>query len=277
MDRYQEYLLSKLGFIMCSIQELNDLAQVIRNKNKSFEFDKNNGLLVIKQYEDITVTKYALVLGKEVVEALSELYVLKNNVWTKISTSSVSVKNSFGSTFGYDNPQAYIIPIDFDDKIDKVKLSFVNNLANDYIIELKYVEADKDIYYAKKEQERKDNLLETASIKVATGIDLVNVYFQPCCDKYEYTEIQLFIPKDFVTVGGQYGPIQKSSAWSMIKKCKVEIEDFYKSITGLAHGKYAFILKQFDKQDNVLLETEYIEFTISSKTQQTVVGRRNRI
>ena len=119
-------------------------------------------------------------------------------------------------------------------------------------------------------------MLKTADIKVSTGADLVNIYFQPCCNKYDYTEIQLYIPKDFVTVGGPYGPVQKPSTWSMIKKCKVDTEEFFKSINGLAHGKYSFILKQYDKNSNLLLETEHIEFSISAPKQK-IVGRVNRI
>ncbi len=104
----------------------------------------------------------------------------------------------------------------------------------------------------------------------------MSIYFQPCCNKYDYTEIQLYIPKDFVTVGGPYGPMQKPSNWSMIKKCKVDTEEFFKSINGLAHGKYSFILKQYDKNSNLLLETEHIEFSISAPKQK-IVGRVNKI
>ena len=52
----------------------------------------------------------------------------------------------------------------------------------------------------------------------------------------------------------------------MIKKSKVDIEDFYKSIGGLAYGKYSFILRQYDKNNNLLLETSYIEFSIDKPT-----------
>lgn len=145
-------------------------------------------------------------------------------------------------------------------KAKSVKVSFVNKIADDYILNVTYTEADKEQYYAKLEQERKDKLLTTAEIKVSTGADLVNIYFQPCCDEYDHTEIKLFVPKDYVTTGGH--DQKKPSDWSIIKKCDVPTEDFYQSITGLAYGKYAFILKQFDKNNQLLLETNYIEFLI---------------
>ena len=57
---------------------------------------------------------------------------------------------------------------------------------------------------------------------------------------------------------------------------KVPAEDFYKSINGLAYGTYAYVIKQFDKKDNLLLETEYIEFSLKAP-KQPIMGRINRI
>ena len=46
-------------------------------------------------------------------------------------------------------------------------------------------------------------------------------------------------------------------------KYKVEEEFFFKSINGLAYGTYEFILKQYDKNEQLLLETNKISFSIS--------------
>ena len=132
------------------------------------------------------------------------------------------------------------------------------------------------MYYQKQEADRKANMLQSAQIKHSTGTDLINIYFQPCCSDYEYTEIYLYIPQDYVTVGGPYGPVKKPSSWQLFKKCKVSSEDFYKSINGLAYGTYAYIIKQFDKKDNLLLETEYIEFSLKAP-KHPIMGRINRI
>ena len=59
-----------------------------------------------------------------------------------------------------------------------------------------YVEADKEKYYARKEEERKRRLLENAYVKAAVGANLVNVYFQPCCEEYGYTEIDFYVTKN---------------------------------------------------------------------------------
>ena len=86
----------------------------------------------------------------------------------------------------------------------------------------------------------------------------------------------MYIPKEYVTVGGPYGPVKKPSSWQMFKKCKVPTEDFYKSINGLAYGTYAYVIKQYDKKDNLLMETEYTEFTLKVP-KQPIMGRINRI
>ena len=62
----------------------------------------------------------------------------------------------------------------------------------------------------------------------------------------------------------------------MLAKYKIDEEAFFKSIGGLAYGKYTFVLKQFDKDSNALFETEHIEFTISSPKPQGIMPRVNR-
>ena len=118
--------------------------------------------------------------------------------------------------------------------------------------------ADVEAYNKKQEQKRKNDLIEKASIKHSTGADLVNIYFQPCSSDYIRTEIALY--RDGL----------------MLSKYKVDEESFFKSIGGLAYGTYSFIVKQFDKSDNLLLETEHIEFTVKAP-KAPVMGRINRI
>ena len=216
--------------------------------NKYGTFDESVDTFNITQDEDITKTQYSLIIDMEDVKAnpFEGIFAHKDNQWIEVPCVN----------------KQYKILVDFNDKTDAIKFSFINKIANDYIIKVTYTEADKEKYYAKLAQVRKGSLLATAEIKVSTGADLVNIYFQPCCDEYDHTEIKLFVPKDYVTVGGPHGPVKKPSSWSVIKKCDIPVDDFYKSINGLAYGTYALILKQFDKNNQPLLETDYIEFSI---------------
>ena len=62
----------------------------------------------------------------------------------------------------------------------------------------------------------------------------------------------------------------------MLAKYRVDEECFFKAIIGLAYGKYAFVLKQFDSNGEVLFETDKMEFSIA-KPQQPFMGRINKI
>lgn len=261
MDKYQKYILniSKIGSF-CDCRYVED--EEVGSWKDYGNFDNENDTFNVSQDEDINKTQYVLTINRTPIG-----YTLFENVlvYQKGRWAEVPCVN-----------EQYRIVIDFNDKIEKIKFSFINGIADDYILKVTYTEADKEQYYAKLEQARKDGLLATAEIKVSTGADLVNIYFQPCCDEYDHTEIKLFVPKDNATVGVSHGPIQKPSSWSVIKKCDVPVDDFYKSINGLAYGKYAFILKQFDKNNQPLLETDYIEFSIK-KPVRPEIGYANVI
>lgn len=262
MDKYQEFLMN-INHSYYSFSINGELS-----KEKVLIDDK----IVLKQDDDIAITNYILYIANE---SIDTVYAIKGTTKKEFSKEVDPVYSSPKSG----NQNRFFVAINFEDKLDEVKIVFKNNLANDLNIPISYILADKDKYYSKKEQERKEALLKTADIKVSTGADLVNIYFQPCCDKYEYTDIQLFIPKEEI-VKGYYADGRKVveiPAWSLIKKCKVDTEEFYKSINGLASGKYSFILKQYDKANTVILETGYIEFTISAPKPHGIRPHINRI
>ncbi len=237
MDKYQRFLMS----INHSYYGLATNGQLSKD---NILVEKK---IVLTQNEDITISDYVLYIAND---SIDSIFAVKGTAEEEFAKEVDPVYSSSKN----ENQDRFFISINFEDNFDSIKIIFKNNLADNLCLPVSYVLADKEKYYAKKEQERKDNLLKTANIKVSTGADLVNIYFQPCCDKYEYTEIQLYIPND---------PDKKPINWSIIKKFKVDIEDYYKSINGLAYGKYSFVLKQFDKNNTVILETEHIEFIIS--------------
>ena len=237
MDKYQKYILEKYGiksnFIFHRCNPIVENKLVNEGIVQYGEFDIESDSFTLKQDEDINLLEYALVLVNKI-DIFSNIAICKNDEWTDIA---LTMEN---------NVPTYKIIVNFNDRIEKIKFEFKNQLADDYIISVCYQEADKEKYYAKKEQERKDNLLKTANIKVSTGVDLVNIYFQPCCDEYARTEIALYKEN------------------MLLAKYKVDEEAFFKSISGLAYGKYEFILKQFDDKGNIILETDKISFSISS-------------
>lgn len=246
MDKYQKVLLEteKTSVFFTCTSKKNSLVL-----NGGFNYDED--VYTLTQEEDIFSTKYEFVVKTN--PNIETCTFLVNGEW-----QSASRKGS-----------AFSVELDFENRVEKVKLTFADNIVDDYTFSVQYVEADKDSYYQKQAEAKRNTYIEAAQIKHSTGADLVNIYFQPCCSDYEYTEIYLYIPQDKATVG-------EPSSWQMFKKCKVPAEDFYKSINVLAYGTYAYVIKQFDKKDNLLLETEYIEFSLKAP-KQPIMGRINII
>lgn len=236
MDKYQKVLLEsndKNSFYYCvSIKD--------GGGSPSTKFDYNTDVFTLTQDEDIFSTKYALVI--------------KTN--SNIETCTIFVNGEWQSASR--KGAAFAIGLDFENRVEKVKLTFADNIVDDYIFSIQYVEANKDLYYKKQADAKRNTYIEAAQIKHSTGADLVNINFQPCCDEYCKTEITLY--KDNM----------------MLAKYRVDEECFFKAIIGLAYGKYAFVLKQFDSNGEALFETDKMEFSIA-KPQQPFMGRINRI
>ena len=229
MNKYQKYFLKEDAYIDCFA-----LGSDI---NCSLDRTLENGVVRIKQNEDISIKEYTLA-SRYPFDYLCE------NEWRKSSKM--------------ENRVWQIAKFDWSVPIEKVRFLVDNEFVEALEINIEYEVADVEAYNKKQEQKRKNDLIEKASIKHSTGADLVNIYFQPCSSDYIRTEIALY--RDGL----------------MLAKYKVDEESFFKSIGGLAYGTYSFIVKQFDKSDNLLLETEHIEFTVKAP-KAPVMGRINRI
>ena len=229
MNKYQKYFLKEDAYIDCFALG----SDINCSLNRTLE----NGVVRIKQNEDISIKEYTLA-SRYPFDYLCE------NEWRKSSKM--------------ENRVWQIAKFDWSVPIEKVRFLVDNEFVEALEINIEYEFADVETYNKKQEQKRKNDLIEKASIKHSTGADLVNIYFQPCSSDYIRTEIALY--RDGL----------------MLAKYKVDEESFFKSIGGLAYGTYSFIVKQFDRNDNLLLETEHIEFTLKSP-KAPVMGRINRI
>lgn len=223
MNKYQKYLMDNINIIYN--QE--------NNKSKS---DKAycDSKIVIKQSENITITKYLLNLLKE--SFILSVEYNYNNEWKEVNPVDYCYDKSI---------KLYTIPIDFDDRIIEIKITFINNIVDPIILPIEYVEADKEAYYAKKESERKEALLKAASITHEVGKDLVNIFFQPCSSDYYRTEIDLYYQN------------------RMVANYKVNQGEYFKSIDKLASCTFYYVLKQYNAKNEILIETDKLKFRIT--------------
>ena len=232
MNKYQKFILDRT---LCFVSK--DLT--VGSKTYFNSFINNDGEFEVKQDENYNIKQHFIVLSGLTVSF--------------VELDGVKYESTNFENHALFDKKIIAIPVDFDKPAKELKLYFIDNFADALSIKLKFVAADKGLYDAKMHDALIKERTKTANIKVATGADLVNIYFQPCCEDYVRTEIVLF--KDDM----------------MLAKYKIDEETFFKSIGGLAYGKYTFVLKQFDKDSNALFETEHIEFTISAPKPQGIM------
>ena len=229
MNEYQKYLLS---------QTKNSFYGLFFSEGTKREWLKDRicekGQIILEQDEDITIKDYALYIYNTSIESI---FALKGKKQTQL-TLGKDPKRSI---------DCFFMNIDFDQKIDSLKIIFKENLADDLIVPIVYKEADKEAYYAKQRELLRKELLSKASVRCAMGESLVNIYFQPCCENYGRTEVILY----------------PSHNNNMLARYKVDPEIFFCAIDKLAYGGYEFVLKQFDDKENLLFETDRTYFRIA--------------
>jgi hypothetical protein len=228
-------------------------------------FDYDTDAYALIQEEDIFSTTYEFVVKANSNIESCEYY--SNGAWC-------AAEKKAGN---------FVIMLDFEKRVEKVKFTFADNLADDYIFTVNYTEADKDLYYQKQAETRRNTYIEAAQIKHSTGADLVNIYFQPCCANCGKTEIELWIAK------GKYAPhhgmcvtfytpqLTGGEPEQMIAKFSMEEGFLFKAINGLANGVYAYRLRQFSKNDEMLFESDFQFFEIRPQGAGRPMGRMNRI
>ena len=225
MNKYQKFILDKT---LCFVSK-----DMTAGSNAYFNsFINNDGEFEVKQDENYNIKQHFIVLSGLTVSF--------------VELDGIKYESTNFEKHSYFDNKMIGVPVDFDNPAKELKIFFADNLADALSVKLKFIEADKGLYDAKMHDALIKERIKTANIKTATGADLVNIYFQPCCDDYVRTEIVLF--KDNM----------------MLAKYKIDEEVFFKSINGLAYGTYEFILKQFDKDGIMLFETGKIKFTIGA-------------
>ncbi len=234
MDKYQEYFVKNLIKFLLSKGGIDCITTC----------EVLNDEIVIKQFDDITITKYYIYVEME-----------------KITYSQEVV-------FEYDNngkwelfPEHFkevvpALPIDFLNQIKKIRITSKLNLFEPIELTLKYVFADKDAYYEKKlaeeldkKQEAQRALNDLIKPDHKTGSNLVNIFWNLVNDNIETVKINLYA--------------QSNNEIRLIGKYK-ESETMFKSITGLAYGQYLYEIIELDKDGNEVAKTGKINFAINA-------------
>ena len=230
--------------------------------------------IVIAQDENINHVKYRMfVIEDNGFKSISKLEIKQDGKYSEIKPMKLKEAEETGSdkiTIAVrDGQNVFLLNLDFNNRIDAVRFSFANNFVAPVELPLNFKESSKEAYYQKVEAQNRQALLDASQIKIATGNDLVNIYFNPANDNYASAKIELY------TATGNFEQHHGSvihQGWKprllggnverLIAKYSVEEGMFFKTITGLAHGVYGIKLIQLDSNNKVIVESDVEFFTI---------------
>lgn len=183
----------------------------------------NENMIELYQNDNYNLNKYNLLINSNVISSV-EVY---KNEWNMIN--------------GYQGN--FVCEIDFLDKIEKIKIVFNNNICDPIIFDISYIEANKLIYDELKEKESLNLLAKKASIRVTTGLSLINVLFQPVSEEYSYSKIELYSFLDDTPL--------------LMARYKISDDLFFLAINNLAYGTYKIKVYEYDKDNNIIFESGY--------------------
>lgn len=142
--------------------------------------------------------------------------------------------------------------INLDKRPDKLKLILPNSVCEDIIINIKYDVISEEEYW--RIQNSPETLRKNMAVTYRTGENLVNIYW-----KHAKENVVTLVRIDLY--------MGSPDSCQLMGKYKVSDEVFFKAIDGLAYGKYCFKVLQFDKDNNEIASTDFIEFSISKPSQ----------
>lgn len=196
--------------------------------------------MTIHDDKDITSKEYQLRLfvGMHI-----KVELLINGKWVKCENSN----HQYQENGRLENFNGVLAEINLDKRPEKLKLIVPNEVCDDIIINIDYNLISEDDYW--KIQNSPETLRKNMAVTYRTGQNLVNIYW-----KHAKENVVALVRIDLY--------MGTPSSNQLMGKYKVSDEVFFKAIDGLAYGKYCFKVLQFDKDNNEIASTDYIEFSL---------------
>ena len=198
-------------------------------------FQYENGTIEITQEEDYHRHEYSFTVFHPF---LAEAYLLKGDSKVHGVAPMAGVRH---------------LTLDFDDKSESLILEFRDNIVNPIIIPIVYHDADRSAWDLKVEKDRREKERQIVDPKIATGDTLVNLYFNPFDNTYSHSVVSLYLRDS----------TNKQMPYRKLADYEVAPGKYFRSITDLAHGDYALVLKQFNSTNELIYESDYLEFKLS--------------
>lgn len=200
---------------------------------KSFVWDCSK--IILEQNENYNLTKYTISILQASITKIE--YLMNNSVYNATRV----------------NEFKHNIELDFNNKINSIRLYFIENIVEPVDIYIEYIEADRSIYDKKMQEEHQKELTEKAKVVVKTGDSLINVIFQPVNDSFAYSKVELY-----AITGTKVVSNNKENEYQLMAKYKTPEDVYFHSITGLAYGQYAIILVEYDSSNKEIFKSDYV-------------------
>lgn len=201
--------------------------------------------IIVFDDRDITSKKYVLRLFVGMYVKV-ELYL--NGKWVKYENANYEIQENGKNT----NFNGVVAEIDLDKRPDKLKLIIPNAACDDIVLNIKYDVISEEDYW--KIQNSPETLRRNMAVTYRTGDNLVNIYW-----KHAKENVVVLVRIDLY--------MGTPDSCQLMGKYKVSDEIFFKAIDGLAYGKYCFKVLQFDKDNNEIASTDFIEFSLNKPSQ----------
>ena len=186
--------------------------------NKLETFSMENEKIKIKQNKNYNIKKYNFTIKGDAISSIEKIEGLKGKVWKKIGKTTFQ--------------------LDFDNKVSKIKIHFINRIIDPIVFDIEMEDADKKAYDYELERKRKDYEKSVVDLEIATGVNLINVYFNGLTNKeYSYAVISLY-RKD-----------------RKIGVYKLKDTNFL-SIPNVASGEYGISIEQYNSDDELIYRSE---------------------
>lgn len=240
MNKYQVKALALLGINFDNFGKTISEKTHIGTKGLQVE---NDSILVYAD-RDIFSKDYTLRLfvGRQI-----KVEVLFGKKWVEQENGVFDYEERINNVSTHKSFDGVQVPINLDNRPQKLKLIVPGNICEDIIIDIKYDIMSEEEYW--KIQNSPETLRQNMNVSCRTSESLVNIYW-----KHAKENVVALVRIDLYM--GEVGSGQ------LMAKYKINDEIFFKSIEGLAYGKYYFQLFQYDKDNKEIASTDFHSFEI---------------
>lgn len=224
------------------VDKIEKLSLLSYDGHSNGNVEIRDSVIEIRQNENYNIEKYVLTFSSKAIEKVE--YFIDSWINAKVEND------------------VFKITIDFNNKIKEIRLSFPNNLIEQCVLTFKYIEADRSLFDKKILKQKREALLKVMDVYHRYGENLINIYWNNSCDLVYSTIIKLFI--------------EKNSDYQLIATYIINDNIFYKSINDLAYGSFAYEIIQNDKDDNLIISSDKINFRIEEKIKNAKIIQPSR-